>query len=136
MGKQLKFTWKQVVRGSILLLIMNVVFIVGLLRTVLIPKDAVRTSLLRSADIMAAESDYADGLILDIAASQQADFPFWSIIMNPCQMGDGSPERMPQNIRDMVAGEVEPDTYYDWVWHGYLTIVKPLLIQCDYSQIR
>lgn len=79
---------------------------------------------------------YTDCLMLNLAIAQDASVPLESAITSPCLKGTYDLDQMPSNLRRLADGSVLPDTNYDWYWHGYLVILKPLLVFFDYGQIR
>ena len=56
--------------------------------------------------------------------------------MSPCFKGTYDLQAMPENLRLLSSGNLAPDTNYDWYWHGYLVVLKPLLVFFNYGEIR
>lgn len=83
-----------------------------------------------------ARDQYTDCLMLNIAAAGDANEPMRSAILSPCYKGKYEIDKFPQHLTDLVDGVITPDTNYDWYWHGYLVVLKPLLLFFHYDQIR
>lgn len=83
-----------------------------------------------------ARDQYTDCLMLNMAVSSNGKSAIEDAILNPCFKGGYNLEEWPDNLRRLADGEIKPDTNYDWYWHGYLVVLKPLLLVFTYNQIR
>lgn len=79
---------------------------------------------------------YTDCLMLNLAVSNNGKSAIEDAILNPCYKGGYNLEEWPDNLGRLADGEIKPDTNYDWYWHGYLVVLKPLLLVFNYNQIR
>lgn len=79
---------------------------------------------------------YTDCLMLNLAVSSDSDNAFRDAVLNPCYKGGYNIEEWPDNLRKLSNNVIIPDINYDWYWHGYLVVLKPLLLVFDYNKIR
>lgn len=79
---------------------------------------------------------YTDCLMINLAVSSESDQALKDAILNPCYKGEYQIEEWPDNLRKLADGQLQPDTNYDWYWHGYLVVLKPLMLIFNYNQIR
>ena len=78
--------------------------------------------------------NYTDCLMIDIAMSTQDSDAVESAMLN-VYYGDDS---MPYELEDVARGNTEKlkAHTYGRYWHGYLLVLKPLLVLMDYESIR
>lgn len=79
--------------------------------------------------------NFTDGLILNEAYTYDEDGVL-DILLNPCMQVD---ETNPMNSLYEVVALANDDfetNYYGRYWHGYLAVIRPLLLFFNYTEIR
>jgi len=142
-------------RLSFLYLIVLGIFLVGSFLSNLITIASIQSNLVQSVNTLEQEGlypvsfgnkysdfsflvrdQYTDCLMLNEAASVDAAHPLASAILSPCLKSGRGVEMMPDDLRQVSQGTMKPNVNYDWYWHGYLVVLRPLLVFFDYAQIR
>lgn len=151
MGGNITFYTKLV----IVYLVLTICFIISIIGITCIPLNAIKGNVVLSGNILKQEGlypvsfgnnysslsflgrdQYTDCLMLNLAVSSNGNSAIEDAILNPCYKGGYNLDEWPDNLRKLSNGEIKPDTNYDWYWHGYLVILKPLLVLFNYNQIR
>lgn len=131
------------------------IFLIGIFAVTYMPRSVIANNVMDSAETLKQEGlypvsignkysslsflirdQYTDCLMLNLAVSGDSDNAFRDAILNPCYKGQYAIDEWPNNLRKLANNEITPDTNYDWYWHGYLVVLKPLLLIFNYNQIR
>lgn len=81
-----------------------------------------------------ALDNYADSVALSIIYSLEKDRPLSSAL--EAKYHNDTETLMTNNFRELLNGEAEPETDYVRYWHGYIVILKPLLMIFQIEQIE
>lgn len=129
-------------------------FFLSLVLVSLIPSDLVRNNIKQSVPLFIEEGDYprvagkhkinqldnyADSVMLNIIYNIDENRPVESVLRSEFyQLGpDGSMENLRvTSLKALVDDNLEPNVQYTRYWHGYIIIVRPLLVFLDYGSIR
>jgi len=130
-------------------------FLIGIFLSNLISEASIQTNLVNSAKTLEQEGlypvsfgnqyssltflmrdQYTDCLMLNEAASADAEHAMTTAILSPCLKSGRGVEMMPDDLHQVAQGTMKPNVNYDWYWHGYLVVLRPLLVFFDYAQIR
>lgn len=79
---------------------------------------------------------YTDCLMLNEAASGDSHHALKSAILSPCLKSGRGVDMMPDDLKQVAERTMSSNVNYDWYWHGYLVILKPLLLVFGYAGIR
>ena len=131
------------------------IFLVSMFGICLIPTSAIAPNIKESAQTLRTEwlypvsygnkyatlsylcrDQYTDCLMINLAASIDSDNPLESALTSPCLKDHKSIDELPSCLERLADGVTSPNVKYDWYWHGYLVVLRPLLLLIDYERIR
>lgn len=78
--------------------------------------------------------NYADSVALSIIYSLDSNHPLSSVL--EARYHNDIDNLMTNNFRDLIENNIEPETDYVRYWHGYIIILKPLLMFLEIEQIH
>ena len=136
------------IREIITFVIVMVSFVLALLLSALIPKDAIRKNMLESAgflsekevfyyvneaDISSRIDRYADSILLGIAWQYDSQKPLSSVMQSSYYHDDHKNEN--ENLLDAVLDDRAPNQQYLRYWHGSIAVIRPLLLVMPIREI-
>lgn len=136
--------WKYIVVFLITLLVLTGILVLA----AMIPRSAIRTNVMESAeylcegelfgalvkDVESSKIDrYADSILLAIAYQYDGEHPLTSVMWSSYYYTDYLNEN--DNLFHAVTHEYEPNQQYLRYWHGSNAIVRPLLLLLNIQEI-
>jgi hypothetical protein len=126
-------------------------FISSLLLTSLIPTSLLRASIGNSLETLKPEGtypsfglpfrrialdNYTDALILNTAYSVDNHQPFRAALFNFRKLLRSDESDQIKNLDAHYREQTTSEASYERYWHGYLVVLRPLLLLFSYSQVR
>lgn len=146
----LKDCMNQILRSVVLLLVGILAGYLLLMMAYLLPVEKMQENLLKSIDVLTEEQEYhkvipgynstqldnfTDSWMLGIAVYNNS-LPIWerALKCTSADYGEGPLNGLVHYLRERgsINGEIEYTRY----WHGYLIILKPLLLFFNYADLR
>ena len=138
---KLKINPRGVCRGAAVFVITICIMTALLVAVAMIPKSAIRSNLIESADFLCERtqfgevfigkkssmiSRYADSVLLSIAWNYDDAHPLTSVMWSSFYREEGSYSN--DSLRDSVVNDIPANTQYLRYWHGSIALIRPLLL--------
>jgi hypothetical protein len=140
----------RIVRTAVLFLVLLVLFAVSLTAVYALPQAAILVNLGRSAAQLQREGlyprpmldarsytidNFTDAIMLDTAVDTSGRGPFFAAMATP-HGGSDAPDGPISALAEAATGRRSNPLQYAYYWHGYMVVLRPLLLAFDLGRIR